>query len=168
MNEEMTFDALESFIKQFTAKNFLDTNNCWIRDDKIFLVSAGLFSTIQKLKPLQLYAAGLFLGKSRGSQFFPSVNLLGLIVPHAHSIVIVNEGASFLFVCGRDILSQGIISAKGHQEKGGLVLVLNEHHDCLGFGKLLKKIGQPGAIVKNIFDIGDFLRREVKKRVFNR
>jgi ribosome biogenesis protein Nip4 len=52
----------------------------------------------------------------------------------------------------------------GTKKKGELTLVLNIDGGCLGFGKIARNLdseqnGQKVA-VKNISDIGDFLRRE--------
>ena len=43
-------------------------------------------------------------------------------------------------------------------------LVLNEFGECLGFGRIIGKLsGEAGnneVVIKNVSDIGDFLRRE--------
>jgi ribosome biogenesis protein Nip4 len=50
----------------------------------------------------------------------------------------------------------------GSKRTGDYTLVLNEHKECLGFGKIMHSLGEgkSGVAVKNISDIGDFLRRE--------
>jgi len=42
---------------------------------------------------------------------------------------------------------------------------LNQYDECLGFGKILHSLDaeKEGAVVKNISDIGDFLRREKRR-----
>jgi len=52
-------------------------------------------------------------------------------------------------------------------KKGDYTLILNAHNECLGFGKIMHNIREePDAnkvAVKNILDIGDFLRREKRQ-----
>ena len=52
-------------------------------------------------------------------------------------------------------------------KKGDYTLILNESNECLGFGKITCNLrGEADAhkvVVKNILDIGDFLRREKRK-----
>jgi ribosome biogenesis protein Nip4 len=54
----------------------------------------------------------------------------------------------------------------GSKRKSDATLVLNEFGECLGFGKILEDItGSEGRIVvKNVLDVGDFLRRESRGR----
>jgi ribosome biogenesis protein Nip4 len=76
--------------------------------------------------------------------------------------VVVDEKTEWLFICGRDIFKQGVIRLQGSRRKGDYTLVLNRHRECLGFGKILFDLSgeREGVVIKNIFDIGDFLRRE--------
>ena len=76
--------------------------------------------------------------------------------------VVLNKKASWLFICGRDVFQQGIIKAIGSQRKGDCTLVLNEFGECLGFGVLTASLKeQSGKIaIRNVLDVGDFLRRE--------
>ena len=57
---------------------------------------------------------------------------------------------------------RGITETKGSRKKGSYTLVLNERGECLGFGKIVRDLAEEtaGVAVKNISDIGDFLRRE--------
>jgi ribosome biogenesis protein Nip4 len=76
----------------------------------------------------------------------------------------VDAKTEWLFICGRDIFKQGITEITGSKRKGTHTLILNQNGECLGFGKILrdpkeeKSRRQP--TIKNIADIGDFLRRE--------
>jgi ribosome biogenesis protein Nip4 len=76
--------------------------------------------------------------------------------------VVVGSKAAWLFICGRDIFKQGIVKVEGSKKNGAYMLVLNERGECLGFGRILHDLGEErgGVVVKNISDIGDFLRRE--------
>ncbi len=81
-------------------------------------------------------------------------------------MIIVDKKTAWLFICGRDVFKQGILKLMGTKRKGDYTLVLNEHKECLGFGKILHDIHKEReankVVVKNILDIGDFLRRERK------
>jgi ribosome biogenesis protein Nip4 len=41
-------------------------------------------------------------------------------------------------------------------------LILNQYDECLGFGRIMRDLNEKtnGVVVKNISDVGDFLRRE--------
>jgi len=119
-----------------------------------------------RLKKLQsnFYYAGLYLGKVKNGVFFPSFNLLNMLVDVAVNKVVVNRKAAWLFICGRDVFGTGVINVMGSKRKGETTLVLNEFGECLGFGKITSDLGGFGknVVVKNVLDIGDFLRRETK------
>ena len=52
----------------------------------------------------------------------------------------------------------------GSRRKGDHTLVLNEFGECLGFGKIIGSLDEAAknseVVVRNVSDIGDFLRRE--------
>ena len=112
------------------------------------------------------YYAGLYLGKAKNGMFFPSFNLLNMLVGAAANKIVVDQKAAWLFICGRDVFRVGIVKVMGAKRKGDATLVLNEFGECLGFGKILEDItGFEGRIaVKNVLDVGDFLRRESRGR----
>jgi ribosome biogenesis protein Nip4 len=77
--------------------------------------------------------------------------------------IVVDKKAAWLFICGRDIFRKGIVAVHGSRRKGDHALVLNEFGECLGFGKIassLEVAEKTEVAVKNISDVGDFLRRE--------
>ncbi|MEJ2241784.1 MAG: hypothetical protein P8Y18_06550 [Candidatus Bathyarchaeota archaeon] len=78
----------------------------------------------------------------------------------------MDKKTAWLFICGRDIFRKGIITGNS-VKKGNFTLVLNENNDCLGFGKLIMNLrGVPDSkevAIKNILDLGDFLRREKRQ-----
>jgi archaeosine-15-forming tRNA-guanine transglycosylase len=80
------------------------------------------------------------------------------------SRVVVDDHTEWLFICGRDIFKKGILKIEGTKRKGDHTLILNKHGECLGFGRLIldlnEKIAGQQIAVKNISDLGDFLRRE--------
>jgi ribosome biogenesis protein Nip4 len=110
------------------------------------------------------YYAGLYLGKvGKNGVFFPSFNLLNMLVSVAANKIVVGQKAAWLFICGRDIFYSGIVKAIGSKHKGNFTLVLNEYSECLGFGMIIDEGltgSKGGVVVKNVLDVGDFLRRE--------
>jgi ribosome biogenesis protein Nip4 len=69
----------------------------------------------------------------------------------------VNRETGWLFVCGRDVFEESTLKKEGEFEEGVLSLVMLEG-SCLGYGRVESFQGK--RILKNVFDIGDFLRRE--------
>ena len=105
----------------------------------------------------RLVYAGRLLGRTR-KDFIPGAGLLqelGKI--QGPRKVWVDENVGWLFVCGRDIFSQNILRSEGELNEGTSFLVMMGS-DCLGYGVVQKN--DEGIILKNLFDIGDFLRRE--------
>jgi len=116
--------------------------------------------------PKGFFYAGEYLGAVKGASFFPSFLLLAKIAQTKAKKVIVDKKTAWLFICGRDIFRQGIIKAN-NLKKGDHTLVINEKNECLGFGKIMVNLrGVPDSkevAVKNILDLGDFLRREKRQ-----
>ena len=131
------------------------------KDNRYFLLNPNLQRLIRK----DFYYAGTYLGKVKNGKFFPSFNLLAILAQGNANKIIVDAKASWLFICGRDIFRKGMISARGSQRKGDHALVLNEHGECLGFGKITADLSvaakQDWVALRNVSDVGDFLRREI-------
>jgi len=149
------------FVNRFGTNLDLDKRFVVKKASRYFLLNDKLRS----LAPDDFFYAGTYLGKIRGRVFFPSFSLLAMIAEkkEANSVVVTDK-AEWLFICGRDIFWRGIKKVMGTREKGELTLVLSSYGDCLGFGKIASDLeASPGGqkvAVKNISDIGDFLRRE--------
>ena len=146
------------FAFQLGAKIALNADFTVKKGGRYFLLNENLQRLIRK----DFYYAGTYLGKVKDGKFFPSFNLLAMIARGEANKIIVGKKAAWLFICGRDIFRKGILSVHGSQRKGDYTLVLNEFGECLGFGKITHSLDAEGAqvAVKNISDIGDFLRRE--------
>jgi ribosome biogenesis protein Nip4 len=152
---------ISDFAYRFNVSLSIDENLVMEKRNRYFLLNAGL----KRLVSRDFFYAGIYLGKVKNRIFFPSFTLLDMIAEKEKANkTIINRKAEWLFVCGRDLLKQGIVSVAGSRGKGTCTLVLNERGECLGFGKIISNPDQAkdehAAIVKNISDIGDFLRRE--------
>jgi ribosome biogenesis protein Nip4 len=110
------------------------------------------------------FYAGTYLGKIRQGVFFPSFNLLAMMAKRRETNnVTVDEKSEWLFIVGRDLFKRGILKATGSKKRGAYTLVVNQHGESLGFGRILHSLDENGekqVAVRNISDIGDFLRRE--------
>jgi ribosome biogenesis protein Nip4 len=152
---------LEAFASRFGGK---------IAFNPEFIVEKGLrfYLLSPRLKRIQgnFYYAGLYLGKEKDRVFFPSFNLLNMLARVAANKVVVNRKAAWLFICGRDVFGTGIVKVMGSKSNGDATLVLNEFGECLGFGKITGDLSGPRkkVAVKNVLDIGDFLRRETRSK----
>jgi len=119
------------------------------------------------LKPLirhDFFYVGVFLGKAKEGKFFPSFNLLSMLAKEGGNRVILDRKSAWLFICGRDVLAKSILRIHGSAKKNTNTLVLNEFGECLGFGRIVGKLSGDGKsdelAVRNVSDVGDFLRRE--------
>ncbi|MCS7096766.1 MAG: hypothetical protein N3F10_06990 [Candidatus Bathyarchaeota archaeon] len=151
---------LKRFLGQFGAEAFLPKEMIIERNGEFFLLSPDLKEISEK--NAWWCHAGTYLGKIRDKRFSPSFPLLFMIVEKAKNRVVVDDKSAWLFICGRDIFRQGIIQAAGSIMRGSYTLVLNRHGECLGFGRIVKNLDEAseGVVIKNMFDLGDFLRRE--------
>lgn len=151
-------EQLISFLHQLGSNFTLDEKLIIRKKDKFFLLNENL--TIF-MKQNFLYA-GNYLGKSKYGKFLPSFTFLKMLATREAKKVIINKKSEWLFICGRDIFKQGIIRMIGAFSKGDYTLILNVSGDCIGLGKLIgdPQTEKPGVLIKNISDVGDFLRRE--------
>jgi ribosome biogenesis protein Nip4 len=154
---------LEHFLIQFGIRKLeKGDNELFVQDSKYFLISRKIQAIIKKTK--KPFHAGTYLGKSRGKKFFPSINLLNMINPKTSHKIWVDSKSEWLFVCGRDLFGSGISKSSPKVQKNTITLILNSSNEVIGFGKAAKSLKEKGVVVQNILDIGDFLRRERKKK----
>ena len=115
-----------------------------------FQVYDELLKVKQQIKK-EPFAIGTYIGS--GKPFHPSAALLDWIGERTERYVVIDKKASWLFVCGRDLFVNSILTKNVNN---GMVIVKNELNEVLGYGQFE---GKRGAI-KNLLDKGDFLRRE--------
>ncbi|MCC7574707.1 hypothetical protein KO361_03895 [Candidatus Woesearchaeota archaeon] len=117
-----------------------------------FLVNS--FSDSFSDNNLSSFMIGSPLGKD--NKFFePSLFLLELLSKDSRNKVFINDQAEWLFLCGRDVFLDNVVK---NQSSGDVFLVQNSKDENLGLGFKTKINGK--VMVKNLFDRGDFLRRE--------
>lgn len=147
-----------AFAAKVNSKLVLDHKLVLQKDERYFLLN----KTLKGMVRTDFYYAGLYLGKTKKGKFCPSFNLLAILAETKANRVVVGEKAAWLFICGRDIFSEGIKSVQGSRRKGDFTLILNVYGECLGFGRILHDLNSKdvNAVVRNVSDVGDFLRRE--------
>ena len=156
----MNTRAITDFASQFGVQIALNLD--------LMVETAGRFYLVNPtLKPLvrpDFFSAGVFLGKAKEGKFFPSFTLLSMLAKKEANRIVLDQKASWLFICGRDILRKSIVRIQGPGKKDTNTLVFNEFGECLGFGRIVEKLrdsaNDNGIVVRNVLDIGDFLRRE--------
>jgi ribosome biogenesis protein Nip4 len=152
---------INDFVKRFGTSISLKENLLVEKKNRYFLLDTRLKEIVSK----DFYYAGVYLGKLKKGVFFPGFNLLALIGDNKDANKItLDERTEWLFIVGRDVFKRGIVEVTGSKKRGDYTIVLNQHGECLGFGKVLHNIHEEmnkrEVVVKNISDIGDFLRRE--------
>lgn len=153
---------INDFLAQFNAKIPLKESNIVRNKNRYYLLSKKL----KQQAPKGFFYAGAYLGSVKGTGFFPSFLLLSMIAKTKANKLTVDKKTAWLFICGRDIFKKGIIQ-ENKLKKGDYALIMNEYNDCLGFGKMVinirAEIDLDKTAVKNILDVGDFLRREKRQ-----
>ena len=152
---------LKEFFEKFGIKEFFDETKLVKLGNNYFLVQKSLQDFL-KLKPDYI---GEKMFWTRGASIIPSLKLLEIIGKNARNKVILNPEGEWLFICGRDLMAQSIEKVLGSPEVNGLVAVLNQHQECLGYGLVVAELDGEKAkvvVIKRVFDVGDFLRRERK------
>jgi ribosome biogenesis protein Nip4 len=146
------------FINRFKSPFRFDEKSIVKEKNRFFLLNAHLREAAVE----GFFYTGIYLGKVKNDKFFPSFPLLSMIAEGKANKVTVNEKTEWLFICGRDVFKRGIVKAVGSKKKGACTLVINQHEECLGFGRIIADLDETsrGVVVKNISDVGDFLRRE--------
>ncbi|MCW4015721.1 MAG: hypothetical protein NWF06_05070 [Candidatus Bathyarchaeota archaeon] len=153
---------ISDFVTQFNANMPLAKNSIIKNRNRYYMLT----KTLKNQAPKGFFYAGAYLGAVKGTSFFPSFLLLEMITKGKANKMVVDKKTAWLFICGRDIFQQGILE-QNNLKKGDYTLIMNEHNECLGFGKIMVNLrGPPDSnkvAIKNILDIGDFLRREKRQ-----
>jgi ribosome biogenesis protein Nip4 len=104
-----------------------------------------------------LVYAGTYLGRNR-RRFEPGSPLLQMLAAEEETKKVhLDRDAAWLFVCGRDIFEESLRRVEGALELGVYYLVMFEGR-CIGYGRFETSAGI--HVIRNLFDVGDFLRRE--------
>jgi len=156
----MKAKAITNFAQQFGVQIALNPDLLVEKSGRYFLVNSAQRPYVRQ----DFFYAGVYLGKAKEGKFFPSFNLLGLLAKENSSRVIVDGRTAWLFICGRDIFGRGVVKVQGSAKNNMNILVFNEFSECLGFGRIVGNLTETSnfeqIVVRNVLDLGDFLRRE--------
>lgn len=117
---------------------------------KQFIITKEQEKFVHK-KILPAYA-GIYLGEEREEKFLPSLELLHYIAQHTTQKIKLDNQGTWLFTCGKDAWKQHATLINANAEQ--YVLVCTKDETPIGIGIVEEKK------IKNIYDIGDYLRRE--------
>ena len=157
-NDKITkpnFRSLKDFIKVFDANHIQD--KLLKRRNGYFIVDEKLKEKIESMSSdfsSSFFSIGLFAGYEKKGKFYPSLELIKIVGENYEHKVTLDKKSEWLFLCGRDIFKESI-DQDIHQ---GYVIIENEKKEFLGIGYGTRNI------ILNIIDLGDFLRRENKKK----
>ena len=109
----------------------------------------------------EVFSVGLYLGEEKQT-FQPTSALIELLGRESDLRVVVGDKAAFLYLCGRDILMDGV-AEPGIFAKDDLVFVCDLQGNVLGYGKIYAGFDMKmknKIYVKHVLDKGEYLRRE--------
>jgi ribosome biogenesis protein Nip4 len=151
---------VQDFANLFHVKIRLEDDLLVKKRGRYFLLNQNLKRAVSS----DFFYAGTYLGEVKNGRFLPGFELLRMLARKKTDRVVVDKKTEWLFICGRDVFKQGITEVLGSGRKGDHVLVLNSHHECLGFGRIVCDLNEAreGVVIENIVDVGDFLRRETQ------
>jgi ribosome biogenesis protein Nip4 len=156
----MNARVIPDFASQFGVQIALNLDLMAEKNGRFYLVNPALKPLVRE----DFFSAGVYLGKAKEGKFFPSFYLLGVLAKKEANRIIIDKKSAWLFICGRDILRKSIVRFQGQGKKDTNTLVFNEFGECLGFGRIVEKLRDSvmcnEIVVRNVLDIGDFLRRE--------
>jgi len=147
------------FIEKFTDEELIREDDVFQLGEEWYLVPRALFALGKDL-PRHPVFVGTFLGRKKNNYLVPGVALLEkLAASKKAKKVVVNDKSAWLFVCGKNVLHSSIVSTENSPAVGDWALVL-QGKECIGFGKIETALSDKNGAITNVFDIGDFLRRE--------
>ena len=136
---------MKQFIQTFTSQEFEKVIQL---GDRFFMLNNKLESVKSK-NNIQPEYIGAYLGFMHNGKFVPSFLLLNILSKLTERTTIINKKQEWLFTNKKDL------NTKGKTEiKEGAVIVLNSRKQVLGLGEI------KGSRLKNLADVGDFMRRE--------
>jgi ribosome biogenesis protein Nip4 len=156
MTQDLTL--FQKFTSQFTDKTMDNVHrigrNFYLAEKNLLDIKSGVKRDV--------FALGTYLGEEKmGFSASPAlIDMLSKLPESDSKKISINKKAEWLFLCGRNILSDSIIKNQ-HNLSEGLVFVQNEHGENLGYGMFKK---EDTLIIKHILDKGKYLRADEKGR----
>lgn len=128
---------------------------------EVFLLSSKLWKLFQQIHPHRHpYYLGLFVGNLTSKGLQPSLSMLHHLADDikASAKLIVNLKGEQRFLYGQSLTNHHVVTIPTDLQKDQKMLVMNKHHDGLGYGRLRRT--KPEKItITNQLDLGWYLRR---------
>lgn len=147
---------IDVFLSKFGIKKF----DYLTVDNRFYLVSEELQKLAKEIKR-QPDLIGLYLGEVKDGKFSPSLGLLSLMAKNCTEKIWIKDIGENDFLYGKNLRPRHIIKIEGTMKEGFLKIAVNEKNECLGLAKI-KKITGNEVSLRNVLDLGDYLRRERK------
>ena len=150
----------EVFASRFGAKVAFNPQFILEKSQRYYLLNPRL----KKVGQEDFFYAGLYLGKvGKNGGFFPSFNLLNMLVDVAANKIVVDRKAAWLFICGRDVFGTGIVKVMGFADDDA-VDAYPSRHDPL-FGAALRRVGMlPQQPIQQRADLGRHFKSDFRLR----
>ena len=103
----------EVFASRFGCRVAFNSEMVTEKNQRYYLLNPRLKTILQS----DYYYAGLYLGKVKNGMFFPSFNLLNLLVSAAANKIVIDQKAAWLFICGRDVFRVGVVKVMGSKRE---------------------------------------------------
>jgi len=136
---------MKHFVETFTNQELENTIQI---GDRFFMLNRRLEETM-KNNNLQPEYVGAYLGYTKNDKFVPSFILLSIIAKITERVTVINKKQEWLFTNNKDLNTKGKTGVKE-----GFVIVTNSWKEVLGLGEI------KGNRLRNLADVGDFMRRE--------
>lgn len=158
-------EEIQKFVDNFEVD--LDLTNVRRFDKSYYLVSQEQLKIIDGIS-IEPASSGLYVGDfdPKTDKFTPSLMLMELLASKNKNNIVVRKKSEFLFTCGRDLFKDSVAKFDFQVEINQLVLIVDHLGQFLGLGKIKNNydsISKNDLFIESLFDVGDFLRREVKK-----
>jgi ribosome biogenesis protein Nip4 len=162
--EEQILQGLAEYIPEKAVKQFLRKYHMLLakgRRVEVYLLSSALWELYQQIHTHRHpYFLGLFLGELSQGTLQPSLHVLAHLTDSMKESVrvVTNQDGEQRFLYGHNLDRQHITSKPSNVNKTTKLLVVNEHHEGLGYGQF--RPTQTGeSKIKNQRDLGWYLRR---------
>jgi ribosome biogenesis protein Nip4 len=138
---------------------FLQDIGSEYRPEEVYKINNKRFtdSFEPKVQRERVVYNGFYLGQNK-RWFEPSSLLLQKLSDEKCTRkALVGRDAAWLFVVGKDVFEENVESFSENMKLGSYCLVMFDG-DCIGYGRY--ETSGDRKVIKNMFDLGDFLRRE--------
>jgi ribosome biogenesis protein Nip4 len=127
---------------------------------RLFLVARSLSEALAQAREPVPVAVGLFVGELEGDRVHLSLEGAHEVARRSRvARVVVGEKSAQLFLYGRDVFGEGIVTADRAARVGTVAIVVNRDGEALGLAKVLQNLPGRGRSLEPLADRGWYLRQ---------